>query len=481
MKNLKKWTSILLALVMVLAMSVTAFAETEGEQERGSITIDNAVIGHTYKAYQILYLESYDITTGKYSYKANSAWEEWLKTQTEFVQFDGDYVLWVDGADVVEFAKKAQEKAKELTPAANEKADSKTVTFTNLELGYYLLDTTLGTLCSLDTTNPDVTMEEKNEEPTIVKEVKEDSTGVYGESNTAQIGDKVEFKTTVHAKKGAENYVVHDEMSDGLTLDDNSITVYVGSVSDANKLSADNYTVKTTEFRDDCNFELAFKQTYLDTLTKDTDLIITYSAILNEKAAIDGDSNTNTNTTKLDYGEGGYTEWDTTTTKTFKFDVVKTDSDNKLLSDAKFELYDAETNGNKINLVDEGSGVYRVATNGEATKDGFTSAVIEAGRATVTGLDANTTYWLQETEAPKGYNKLTSRQKVEMKESNLTTTMSGDTWQEGNGGVHVINKAGSELPRTGGMGTTLFRVIGGILVIGAAVLLIAKKRMSSEK
>ena len=86
-----------------------------------------------------------------------------------------------------------------------------TVVFDNLNLGYYLVDTTLGTLCFLDTTAKEVMIAEKNEEPTVDKEVKEDSTGEFGSTNTAQIGDTVEFRTTIHAKKGAQSYVLHDK------------------------------------------------------------------------------------------------------------------------------------------------------------------------------------------------------------------------------------------------------------------------------
>ena len=162
------------------------------------------------------------------------------------------------------------------------------------------------------------------------------------------------------------------------------------------------------------------------------------------------------------------------------FDIIKTDSSKKVLTGAKFELYDAVTGGSKIDLVKVSDGVYRVATATEKSTEGFTSAVIEAGKATVKGLDANTIYWLEETEAPAGYNKLASRVRVEIEEANLTTTMTGDTWATGNGGVQITNQAGTELPSTGGMGTTIFYVLGSILAVGAIVLLVTKKRMSAS-
>lgn len=499
MKHIKKFVSFLLTLVMVLAMAGTTFAQQEGELTGGSITINDAVPGQTYKAYQILYLESYSpevknddgtvVKKGAYSYKANSAWESWLRTKTDYVQFDSQgYVTWVEGADVAEFAKLAQAEATKTgstitsdataiaLPAA-EGATYSTVTFSDLKLGYYLVDTTLGSLCSLDTTKPSVVMEEKNEVPPIPdKQVKEDSTSEWGESNTAQIGDTVEFRTTITAKKGAQNYVLHDQMSDGLTLDEESIKVTVNGVG-LEKGTA--YTV-VTDATDGCDFEIQFTQTYLDTITQDTELVVTYSAVLNDKAVIYPSGNPNK--TKLDYGDNSSTEWDETKTYTFKFDIIKTDSDGKVLDGAKFELYDAQTGDNKIALVKEDNGEYRVATEAEKEKDGFTSAVIEAGRATVKGLDANTTYWLEETEAPAGYNKLSGRVDVKIKNDNLTTTMDKDdnTWGSGDGGVHITNKTGAELPSTGGMGTTIFYIIGSVLVLAAVVLLIVRKRMSDR-
>ena len=111
------------------------------------------------------------------------------------------------------------------------------------------------------------------------------------------------------------------------------------------------------------------------------------------------------------------------------FDIIKTDSNGKVLNGAKLELYDAPTGGNKIALVKETNGDYHVATDAEKKKEEFTPDVIEAGKVTVKGLDANTPYWLEETEAPAGYNKLSGRVKVEIANSNLTTTMTGNTWK----------------------------------------------------
>lgn len=491
MKRMKELLTLFVALVMALALALPTFAVQEGELTGGSITINNALPGKTYTIYQILYLESYNAESRAYAYKANSAWESWLNDRdggAKYVLIDSQgYVTWKEDADPAAFAKAALSYAKKqgstikyddqkVAPAAAAGQQYSTVTFNNLKLGYYLVDTTAGSLCSLDTTDPDVVMNEKNEIPSVDKKVQEDSNGSWGEQNTAQIGDTVNFRTTITIKPGAQNYVLHDEMSEGLTLVDSSIKVWE---SENQLLAADNYTVSTSDLTDDCDFHITFSQNYLDTITSDTTVIVTYSAVLNDDAKISTDPNTNM--TKLDYGDGYETTWDETKTYTFKFDIVKTDSKYNLLDGAEFELYDAQTGGNKIPLVYE-NGVYRVATTQESSKEGFKSAVIKTtnGRATVTGLDANTTYWLEETKAPAGYNKLDGRVEVEIKNANLTTTMEGDTWASGNGGVQITNNTGSELPSTGGMGTTLFYIGGGVLVVLAVALLVVKKRRGEE-
>lgn len=500
MKQCKTLLSVVMAIMMLLTMIVPTMAASGTNTNDGKITITNAVPGETYKIYQILTLESYDTTGGAYSYKATTAWKSFVEStgvkDVYLVTDKNDYVTWKgDKTDsrVAEFAKLAKAWADTnrittvQTKTAGEAETGKkttTVVFGNLNLGYYLIDTTLGTLCSLDTTSKEVEVVEKNEVPTIDKTVKEDSTGNYGDENTAQIGDTVEFKTVVHAKKGAQNYVVHDQMTDGLTLNQNSIKVTVNNTEltkDTDYTVAFNVEHKNGEDVESiCDFEITFKQTYLDTITADTDIVITYTAVLNDKAKISTDSNDNK--TKLDYGDNSSTKWDETKTYTFKFDIIKTDSNKKLLDGAEFKLYDAKTDGNEIALVKETDGTYRVATNAEKTAEGFTSATIEVkdGKATVKGLDANTTYWLEETKAPAGYNKLSARVEVKIENANLSTTMTGDTWKEGDGGVQITNNSGTELPSTGGIGTTIFYCVGAILALGAFVLLVTKKRMGKE-
>lgn len=485
MKHAKKLASMLLALVMVLSLSVTAFAAQEGELTDGSITINDAVVGQTYKVYQLLYLESYSTdengtSTGAYAYKANSAWADWLKTQTAYVSIDAQgYVTWVENASAADFAKAAQAYAKDnnIAPDADAvTAESTTVSFTGLKLGYYLVDTTLGTLCSLDTTNPNVVMEEKNEAPSNVKTVEEDSTGNYGEKNDADIGQTVNYKSTVTLPKGSEHVTFHDTMSTGLTLDATSIKVY----TDANmttELAAGNYTVTTSGLTDGCTFEVSFNQTYLDSLTATATVYVKYSATVNENAVVAGEGNSNTS--KLSYGDSSNTKTTPdSTTKTYTWDVdifkyAKDGETEKALAGAKFTLSKSADGTNPIALVAEGNNVYRVAKTGET---GITEITTDAtGKFTIKGLDSDT-YYLTETVAPAGYNKLADPITIVVGEDGKTSVDSTVVDE-----VKVLNNTGAELPSTGGMGTTIFYIVGGVLVLGAAILLITKKRMGADR
>ena len=488
MKHVKKLASILLALVMALALTATAFAEGE----TGSITINDAVVGQTYTIYQILDLESYNTSANAYAYKATTAWNTFINRDDikgTYVEVDAQgYVTWKGDADAAAFAKLAQKYAKDnsITNQGSVTATSTTVSFTGLDLGYYLVDTTLGTLCSLNTTNPDVVMEEKNEVPTNVKTVEEDSTGNYGQKNDADIGQTVNFKSTITAQPGAENYVFHDTMSAGLTLNKASIKVNGVAVTDGqgNDVAGDNYTVSypSGDGSDGCTFEIAFAQSYLDTITAATTITITYSATLNENAVIAGEGNPNTST--LSYGNSGdeshtpsgTTPPSETVTYTWDVDVFKYTKDGeteKALADAKFTLSKNADGSNPIALVSKGNNVYRVAKTGET--DTVTEITTDAtGKFTIKGLDADT-YYLTETAAPAGYNKLAGPVTIVIGENGV---VNGTTEApQGVDEVKVLNQSGAELPSTGGIGTTIFYVLGGVLVVGAAVLLVTKKRM----
>ena len=487
MKNSRKLMSILLIVAMLFTLVSPAMAAMEGELTGGSITINDAVSGQTYNAYQILYLESYNADAKAYAYKANSEWEAWLKEQTAYVAFDEQgYVTWVEGADVAEFAKKAQMKAATLTEAdatqTVAKADPVTsdnvVTFSGLTLGYYLVDTTLGTLCALDTTNPNVVMEEKNEVPEVTKDVQEDSDGSWGKTNDADINQTVDYKATITVRAGAENYILHDTMSAGLTYT-GVTSVTIGDVN----VPADKYTVTapgTCEKK--CTFEVAFDNDYIATLAAGTQIVVSYSATLNEDAVVGLDGNLNT--VKLQYSdstEPTYTPEDTTTTYTWDMDILKyaNGDESKVLKDAKFVLLNSDIS--KVATIVDGKltgwvDIPAAGEDGSITWPANTELTTnDNGKVEIDGLDADT-YYLREIKAPDGYNKLASD--VTVKITGRTTNNGEVTYSTYV--AKVNNQSGAELPSTGGIGTTIFYVLGGALVIGAGVLLVTKRRMGAE-
>lgn len=489
MKNKRKLTSIILLVAMLFLTAMPAVAESE----TGSITINNAVVGQTYTIYKILDLESYDAASKAYAYKANSAWENWLETQTTYVSIDDQgYVTWVANASAADFAKAAQAYAtgdneiasvgsKDASaPTGDPDAKTTTVSFNNLALGYYLVDSTLGTLCSLDTTNPNVTMKEKNVEPINEKKVQEDSTNNYGGTNDAEIGQTVNFQSTITAQAGAQNYVFHDKMDAGLTY-----TGVTGITLNGATVDASNYTV-TAPAADGDTFDVVFTQAFCDTLNANDKIVISYTATVNENAVVGG--NGNSNTSKLSYGEEGQFATTPSETKTYTWDVdvfkytTKTSGEEEnvkteevALAGAKFTLSKNANGTDPIALVAEGNNVYRVAKTGET---GITEITTDAtGKFTIKGLDSDT-YYLTETAAPAGYNKLANPIIIKIAD-NGNVTVGNETAVVNE--VKVLNQTGTELPSTGGMGTTIFYVLGGVLVVGAGVLLVTKKRMSVEK
>lgn len=472
MKTMKKIFSTIIVTVMLFVMCTTAFAA-----EKGSITINNAVVGETYTIFRLLDLESYNSVSGAYSYKANSTWETWLRTQTAYLSFDSQgYVTWVDGADVADFAKAAKEhaEANSISNQGSATAASTTVNFTDLEFGYYLVDTTLGTLCSLSTTDPSRTIEEKNEEPLIKKEVEEDGTGVYGKTNDAEINQVVNFKTTVTAKKGAEAYVLHDILSDGLTLDKESISIAGLTKGVEYSVAFDVACKDKTGVAATCDFEITFSQTYLDKITADTDIVITYSATLNDEAVIGLPGNPND--TVLNYSNDNWTAWDQTITYTWDLDVLKyaNGNESKVLEGAKFVILNSGKS--KVAVFKNGqldSWAAVPTGEGAAWPTGSELTTDANGKISVDGLDAET-YYLREIKAPDGYNKLASDVSVVINRA----SSSGGTLTYTTHVEKINNQSGTILPETGSTGTKIFIATGSLLALIAIIFIITRKKMS---
>ena len=501
---MKKLISLLLVLVLVLSLSTTAFAVvgsvTNGAVVRnGSITITNMVANNTYAIYKLLHLETYDVAAHKYNYTVEEKWADFFTTADALTYFnvENNYATWKaaeDDATVAAFAKKAMEYVKKVNsdedPSNNIKPEKSSAVsgdltpaginagkFEGLTLGYYLVDSSVGALCGLTTTNPHVNVAAKNAPPSIDKQVKEDSTDIFGYSNTAQIGQTVEFLTIINVHAGAENYVLHDTMTEGLTFNTVGKIIHVIPGVSKEDVPTEFYTVVTDDLTDGCDFEIRFTNHFTEHLSTNDKVEIYYTAIVNENAKI-GDSG-DVNKTWLDFGEGNKTTEKETITYTYGIDIVKTDDNDQLIEGAEFKIYDAETGGNEIAVVQSltktdanGNPVYRLATTGEAGQP----IVASDGIVTVIGFD-NGSYWLEETKAPATYQEISGRQKFIISDANLSVTYNNGKYVPTTG-VQVVNKQGTKLPQTGATGTAMFIAFGMFTVLSTGVLLVTKKRMS---
>lgn len=507
MKMIKRLTTILFTIMMVLATTTMVFADepadtTEGVSttDKGTIRITNAIKDQDYKVYKIFDLESYSGTN--YSYKVVSEWKDFFATGgagSSYVTLDNDgYIktLNLTETEAPEFAKKALAYATtksvsviSVTPTKTDNADgTQTITYSDVDMGYYLVDSSVGALCSLKTTNLTATITEKNSVPTVEKKVRRQGGSSYDSNINANMGQVLEFQTIINVGDGAQNYILHDKMDAGLTYKYSSLIVYIKKTTDGDfsPLDSTKYTL-TIPATDGDTFDIEFKQNFLSGLKKGDKIMIVYEATLNENAVIG--SLGNKNKVWVSYGDNKKTTEKQTITKTFgipvfkfyKTDVTGTTSEQPL-ANVKFKLSsnpDADLNDDNdfIKFVkDITTDVYRKALDTEAASS--TELVSNnSGNITLQGL-AGETYYLYETETVKGYNKLTKPVQIRIKpDGTIEYANKGETLQAvgADGFVKVENKTGTVLPSTGGMGTTIMYTVGAMLLIGSGVLLITKK------
>lgn len=503
MKYMKKLITLLAVLTLALAMAVPAFAETT-TPTKYTITINNGT--GNYAAYQIFKGDLHEKTLSNIEWGDNVTDEG----RTKFGNAADKAKTITTEADAKAFA---VEVAKYLTdPAAGTGTDSITVSGP----GYYLIkNTSVGegevfTDYILRVVG-DVKVNPKSGKPTLDKQIRHNETGVWGVVGDNQIGDTVEFRTltTVPIVSGYTQYtyVIHDEMSAGLTSNVRSNEDVTIKVNDETVLDKNYYTVtvdevNTNKFTVTVDVLNAIKD---GKMVEGNTLYTYYTGILNEKAKVYNDGKQD-NKAYLEYSNNPHDN--TTTNKTpekvvydwtFKMGVKKVDgADGTPLTDAKFVLSkekncdlgaigdDGQPHNteNLISLIKNSDGSYTVAPAGY---NGSVVNVMTAGDITINGLDDATVYYLYETKAPAGYNRLTAAVRFEITATysdagdnctSVTATVNNDV--QSSVSVNVKNNKGSTLPSTGGIGTTIFYVIGGGLMAVAAVLLVTKKRMNNK-
>ena len=495
MKTIKRSIALVLAMILTLAMSVTVFAAPNADQNTFSLTLNKAVKGHTYEAYQIL---SGDLSADKATL-SNIKWGEGINAE-------GQTAL---GGDAAEYAKTLAEmgnnsselKEQAQIIGANLASASGSVTVTdpdaknvisNLKPGYYLIKDKDDSLQGQESytefilhVTDDVDANVKADVPSVEKKVKDtnDTTGEttgWQDSADYDIGDDVPFQLTATLANNIESYKTYslkfnDTLSKGLDYNNDAV-IKLGDkdVTDRFTPSYD-ATAKTLTFT--CDDILAFG-------AKNSDkIVVEYTAKLNENAEIGAAGNPNT--VYLDFsnnpnngGEGdrGKTPEDKVIVFTYKLTVNKVDKENKPLTGAEFSLF------KKVNGKDELVEVKKIlSTNAEGTKFEFK------------GLDDGT-YVLRETKTPDGYNSIEdqtftiSAEHDENSDDPKLTALTGDVasgsiidlgvmLENGELSTDVVNNKGSVLPSTGGAGRVAIYVIGAILVLGGGIVLVTKKRV----
>lgn len=495
MKTIKRSIALVLAMILTLAMSVTVFAAPNADQNTFSLTLNKAVKGHTYEAYQIL---SGDLSADKATL-SNIKWGEGINAE-------GQTAL---GGDAAEYAKTLAEmgnnsselKEQAQIIGANLASASGSVTVTdpdaknvisNLKPGYYLIKDKDDSLQGQESytefilhVTDDVDANVKADVPSVEKKVKDtnDTTGEttgWQDSADYDIGDDVPFQLTATLANNIESYKTYslkfnDTLSKGLDYNNDAVIKLGDKVVTDSFTPSYDATAKTLTFT--CDNILAFG-------AKNSDkIVVEYTAKLNENAEIGAAGNPNT--VYLDFsnnpnngGEGdrGKTPEDKVIVFTYKLTVNKVDKENKPLTGAEFSLF------KKVNGKDELVEVKKIlSTNAEGTVFGFT------------GLDDGT-YVLRETKTPDGYNSIEdqtftiSAKHDENSDDPKLTELTGDVasgsiidlgvmLEKGELSTDVVNNKGSVLPSTGGAGRVAIYVIGAILVLGGGIVLVTKKRV----
>ena len=532
-KLVSRFMAVLMAMVMILSMSMTAFAEVA---QKGTLTVNNTVAGKTLDLYQIFTATK---SGDNVAYTLNSAYEGFFQSKISGASaLTGEalsekayaYVkeqVGQNGSNGAAFAKDIMgwilgntTTVEDTHTTATTSAD--TTAISNLAYGYYVVyplgatDTstapgneTVKSVASLvSVTDTTVSINMKSNYPTVVKKVNDKN------ADDVNIGDEVTYTLTskVPDMTGYTSYVFNfkDTLSTGLTFKEiTSVTVGDTTINKVEAGQEANNTYTLTQAGQNITITM---NNFLDSNKNNTgkEIKVTYTATLNKDAVTGFDANKNSATVEYSNKPGtidkGESEPSIVDVHTFNFTIFKyylKGADKTGLANAEFELYKANTTGDaadtnaKINIVDEGEGVYRQATADEVKTEDFASAKIVSdadGRVLVKGLDAGT-YYLRETKAPDGYNKLLSDIKVEIKPvyDNSTgklesytvdytyngnkTTGTAITDKDNSPEVAVENKTGAQLPSTGSKGA-LMVTLAGIVLFGA---LTASKAFGKKK
>lgn len=480
---MKSKIGMLLTIVMLLSIAVPVFAAPQ----TGSLTINGTTEGKMYDLYKVFdlsYSGGSEGNSGNYVYTVNPDFASYFteKDITDPVAHVG--AMEANSTALSEFAKDLLAWAidKPVTPTKTVEGTAGSTTVEDLDYGYYLMNPNGGsnpldgyaTMFSLGTVSgEDTEIQLKAEYPTIDKVIVEDGQDV--DTNEASIGDNVNYKITtkVPDTTGYKKYVfnVHDRLSKGLTFN-NDVKIMIGEEL---LVEGEDYNLTTgTNEAGETTFEIEFLNVINWTYDVGEEIVITYTAKLNENAEIG--MKPNTNTVYLEYstdpkdengGEPEKTPEEETETFTTALEFYKEDKDKNRLTGAEFELLRKNEDGEYETVVKK-----FVSNEGDSL-----------GYWIYEGLGAGD-YKLVETTVPDGYNKMEDIEftiTFDPETKTFTTTFPGAEIVSNIITTTIINESGATLPGTGGIGTTIFYSLGTVLVLGAGILLIAKRRMASQK
>ena len=489
MKEMKRIFAMLVAMVMVLGMSTMVFAANDG-----TITVKKTHKNQVYELYQIFDATtvgertatqadgiSYKLMAGKTDFKATVDGVEVDGSKWFKIDEGGNVVIKDDAAkmDITDsnstFANWAKAYGTKNNTTITASGDNALVQWNGLKEGYYFITTTTGSLVTIDSIKPNAEVDDKNPTTEVNKKITgANSMDATGKNALAQVGTEVNYESRIPISRGAYNYKFTDVMSDGLTYKTDSVKVYIvdkdasvaAGASEVNSLCGT--IVASNKTGEDADITITFDDDWLKE-NWGKDIVIQYTATVNENAVIADAANPNT--AKIEYGnkDNPLTDEDEAKVYSAKVTIKKIDGDGNALEGAGFKLKNSAgkwyKNTNKIVtwVDDESQGTEISPAKGQGT-----DAI-----ASFDGI-ADGTYTIVETTVPTGYNKAADQQ-ITIKPAstnNLSTEL--------NVQAEVTNQSGSELPSTGGIGTTIFYAIGAVLVIGAGIVLVTRRRMNAQ-
>ena len=502
MKNMKKVMALVLIAVMVFALSATALAQdvalSPADADNATITITNAAKGVTYKVSKLFDATVTGAAGGSIAYQGDipAALSAYFTKDAATGAITATAALDLTNSEV-QAAFKSWAEANVTNQAVS---DGSALNFTGLPYGYYIITTTQGeALLTVDSTNPNATVIDKNSTPPISNLTK----NAANEDENVSIGDTITYTVSFGTANYTENgqqilkYVIKD--THGAFID--NVTITNVTIGGAQYPAPAGGEYAPPAFDSEGKIEITWAENGQSLYDNGAEVVVTYTAVVT--SAIEaGNVDTNENKITVDAvfgpGEGDKTtEEETETVYTYAAALQKVDENGAKLAGAKFSV--------KGLVVTGSAGNYTVVSYDPSANaaDGTEMECDENGTLYIKGIASDETLVATETAAPDGYNMLSGTFNITpVPVSEKTTTTMTTTYYDAEGNVvdqeveggttevtytmgessilKIENQKGTELPETGGIGTRIFYIIGSVLILAAGVVLITRRRMNKD-